>query len=451
MEENRRKTLVAGAGVSGKNACRLLLAQGAQVLLYDGNEKLEEAALREELGTGENLQVVLGQWKPEILEGVERCVISPGIALDSPLGCQLQEAGVPIWSEVELAYRASRGRLAAITGTNGKTTTTALVGKICGDYQPSVFVVGNIGNAYTREALKTTEDSITVAEVSSFQLETIGDFHPQVSAILNITPDHLNRHKTMENYARIKERIAENQGPEDVCVLNYEYPELRRFAQGLAPKVRFFSSRQPLAEGAWLAGEEIWLCLDGKKERVCTIHDMNLLGIHNYENVMAAVLMGVSLGIPLDSIRKSIREFQAVEHRIEFVTETNGVAYYNDSKGTNTDAAIQAIRAMVRPTVLIAGGYDKGSEYDEWIQEARPNTKHLILLGATAEKIGRTAERYGIRRISYVESLADAVRLAAESAEPGDAVLLSPACASWDMFPNYEVRGRQFKELVRAL
>ena len=178
---------------------------------------------------------------------------------------------------------------------------------------------------------------------------------------------------------------------------------------------------------------------------------MNLLGVHNYENVMAAVLVGVSLGIPLASIRKSIGEFQAVEHRIEFVEEKNGVAYYNDSKGTNTDAAIQAIRAMVRPTILIGGGYDKGAEYDQWIQEALPHTRHLILLGVTAEKIGKTAEKYGIPKISYVKSMEEAVRLAAESAEPGDAVLLSPACASWDMFPNYEVRGKIFKELVRAL
>ena len=206
MNIEGRKMLVAGAGVSGKNACRLLLANGARVILYDGNASLDGEALRQELGSPQRLTVALGELRPELLEGVEHCVISPGIPLDSPLAQQLQQKGIPVWSEVELAYRAARGRLAAITGTNGKTTTTALTGKICADYQPSVFVVGNIGNAYTREALKTTPESITVAEVSSFQLETIDTFHPQVSAILNITPDHLNRHKTMENYARVKER-----------------------------------------------------------------------------------------------------------------------------------------------------------------------------------------------------------------------------------------------------
>ena len=451
MEIKGKTILVAGAGISGKNASRLLLAEGARVILYDGNANLDLASWREELGCPEALSFATGELTPALLSSMELCVISPGIPLDAPVARQLREAGIPIWGEVELAYQASRGRLAAITGTNGKTTTTALTGKICQDYQSSVFVVGNIGNAYTKEALQTGPESITVAEVSSFQLETIQEFHPQISAILNITPDHLNRHKTMENYARIKERIAENQGPEDVCVLNYEDPRLRAFGAAATPRVLFFSSRQELPEGAWLAGEEIFLRLDGKTERVCGIHEMNLLGVHNYENVMAAVLMGVSLGVPLSSIRGSIREFQAVEHRIEFVTEKNGVAYYNDSKGTNTDAAIQAIRAMVRPTVLIGGGYDKGAEYDQWIQEALPHTRHLILLGATAEKIGKTAEKYGLPRISYVENLEEAVRLAAESAEPGDAVLLSPACASWGMFPNYEVRGRRFKELVQAL
>lgn len=446
-----KAVLVAGAGISGKNACRLLREEGVRVILYDGDTELSEEQIREELGNPKDFALVLGELTGEVLAAVELCVISPGIPLDAPFVQRIQEAGILIWSEIELAYHVAKGRLAAITGTNGKTTTTALTGKICADWQSSVFVVGNIGNAYTKEAAKTSEKSITVAEVSSFQLETIDQFHPQVSAILNITPDHLNRHKTMENYAAVKESVAKNQTANDFCVLNYEDARLRTFAEQIVPKVRFFSSKRELSEGAYLSGEDIFLALDGKKIFVCNIHDLNLLGVHNYENVMAAVLIAVSLGIPMESIQRSLREFQAVEHRIEFVEEKNGVKYYNDSKGTNTDAAIQAIKAMVRPTVLIGGGYDKGSEYDDWIQAALPKTKHLILLGATAEKIGRTAEKYHIPQISYVESLEEAVKLAAKSAEPGDAVLLSPACASWGMFPNYEVRGRMFKELVRAL
>lgn len=449
--KERVPALVAGAGISGVNAARLLLEQGHSVLLYDGNREKDAEALRDSLGHPDLLRIQLGDLTSEDLASVGLCVISPGIPLDAPFVQDIREAGIPIWSEIELAAHYAKGRLAAITGTNGKTTTTALLGKICADFCPSVFVVGNIGNAYTKEALRTTQESITVAEVSSFQLETIVDFHPQVSAILNITPDHLNRHKTMENYAEAKAAVARNQDEGDVLVLNYEDDRLRCLADQVRARVLFFSSRHALSEGAYLDGEDILLSLEGKTTRVCGIHDLQLLGVHNYENVMAAVLMAVSLGIPMDSLRKSLGEFTAVEHRIEFVAEKSGVTYYNDSKGTNPDAAIQAIRAMVRPTVLIGGGYDKGGEFDDWIRACKGRVKALILMGTTASRIGATAERYGIPGICYADSLEGAVRLAAEKSEPGDAVLLSPACASWDMFPNYEVRGRRFKELVNSL
>ena len=277
------------------------------------------------------------------------------------------------------------------------------------------------------------------------------NFHPQVSAVLNITPDHLNRHKTMECYTNVKLSVAKNQSPEDVVILNYEDDRLRAAAPEMMPRVLFFSSARELPEGAYLKGEEIFLALDGTVTRVCSIQDLNLLGRHNYENVMAAVLMAVSIGIPMDSIRHSLSEFRAVEHRIEFVEEKNGVAYYNDSKGTNVDAAIQAIRAMIRPTVLLGGGYDKGAEFDEWIQAFDGKVKQLILMGATARQIADTAAKYGVENIVFVDSMEEAVQTAAKTAEPGDAVLLSPACASWGMFPNYEVRGRVFKELVHAL
>ena len=312
-------------------------------------------------------------------------------------------------------------------------------------------MVGNIGNAYTSEALKTREDSVTVAEVSSFQLETIHAFHPQASAVLNITPDHLNRHKTMECYAGVKESVTRNQTKADICVLNYEDARLKAFGEVCPAKVLWFSSAGPVPEGAFMKGEELWLHLEGKEEKIVDIHELNLLGKHNYENVMAAVLMGLSIGVPLESIRKSLRKFKAVEHRIEFVAEKNGVAYYNDSKATNPDAAIQGIRAMVRPTILIGGGYDKGGEFDDWIQAFDGKVKLLILMGATAERIEATARKYGVTEILTVNSMEEAVQEAAGCSEPGDAVLLSPACASWGMFPNYEVRGRDFKALVHAL
>ena len=452
MNQNQKeKVLVLGAGISGINAGKLLTEVGRPVILYDGNKEKNEAELREQLGNPSDLTIVLGELTDEVLAQAGLCVISPGIPTDADFVMQVRTAGIPVWSEIELAYHYAKGRLIAITGTNGKTTTTALTGKICADYAESVFVVGNIGNAYTKEALKTKEESITVAEVSSFQLENIVNFHPQVSAVLNVTPDHLNRHKTMECYTNVKLSVAKNQSPEDVVILNYEDDRLRAAAPEMMPRVLFFSSARELPEGAYLKGEEIFLALDGTVTRVCSIQDLNLLGRHNYENVMAAVLMAVSIGIPMDSIRHSLSEFRAVEHRIEFVEEKNGVAYYNDSKGTNVDAAIQAIRAMIRPTVLLGGGYDKGAEFDEWIQAFDGKVKQLILMGATARQIADTAAKYGVENIVFVDSMEEAVQTAAKTAEPGDAVLLSPACASWGMFPNYEVRGRVFKELVHAL
>ena len=452
MNQNQKeKVLVLGAGISGINAGKLLTEVGRPVILYDGNKEKNEAELREQLGNPSDLTIVLGELTDEVLAQAGLCVISPGIPTDADFVMQVRTAGIPVWSEIELAYHYAKGRLIAITGTNGKTTTTALTGKICADYAESVFVVGNIGNAYTKEALKTKEESITVAEVSSFQLENIVNFHPQVSAVLIITPDHLNRHKTMECYTNVKLSVAKNQSPEDVVILNYEDDRLRAAAPEMMPRVLFFSSARELPEGAYLKGEEIFIALDGTVTRVCSIQDLNLLGRHNYENVMAAVLMAVSIGIPMDSIRHSLSEFRAVEHRIEFVEEKNGVAYYNDSKGTNVDAAIQAIRAMIRPTVLLGGGYDKGAEFDEWIQAFDGKVKQLILMGATARQIADTAAKYGVENIVFVDSMEEAVQTAAKIAEPGDAVLLSPACASWGMFPNYEVRGRVFKELVHAL
>lgn len=386
------------------------------------------------------------RWKVLIL-----VVLSPGVPTDLPLVKSFYEKGLPVWSEVELAYRTGKGEVLAITGTNGKTTTTALLGKIMGDARESVFVVGNIGTAYTSKSLEMREDSVTVAEISSFQLETIEQFRPKVSAILNITEDHLNRHHTMEEYIRVKELITKNQTSEDTCVLNYEDPILRAFGENLQIRVLFFSSERKLKQGLYLEDETIWYADESQKLAICKTQDLNIVGKHNYENVMAAAGMALSYGVPLEKIQEAVKAFQAVEHRIEFVTEKNGVVYYNDSKGTNPDAAIKGIQAMSRPTLLIGGGYDKGSDYTEWIQSFDGKVKYLVLLGVTKEKIAETARKCGFDNIIMTENLEEAVKVCAENAESGDAVLLSPACASWDMFPSYEVRGRRFKELVRNL
>ncbi len=315
----------------------------------------------------------------------------------------------------------------------------------------SVFVVGNIGEPYTAHALETEEDSVVVAEVSSFQLETIMEFHPNVSAITNITPDHLDRHKTMEGYIQVKEGITRNQTEEDSCVLNYDDPVLRAFGETLKCKVLYFSRQEKLENGVFMDGDQIVYRHDRKTEPILDVNELQIIGGHNHENVMTAAAIAIQMGVFLKEIREACLAFKAVEHRIEFVRERFGVTYYNDSKGTNPDAAIQAIKAMPGPTLLIAGGYDKHSEYDEWIESFDGKVRYLVLIGQTRDKIAECAKRHGITDIMYAEDMQEAVQVCASYANPGDYVLLSPACASWGMFKNFEERGRIFKECVNNL
>ena len=448
-----QKVLVAGTGLSGTAAARLVLDRGGEVVLYDGNASLKEEEIKAKFDKEAKVSVVLGEIKRSDLLGVELCIISPGIPLDSPFVAVVDDAKIPILGEIELAYQCSLGRLAAITGTNGKTTTTALTGEILKAKYEETFVVGNIGDPYTSRVLEMTEDSVTVAEVSSFQLETIMDFRPNVSAILNITPDHLNRHGTMENYTRIKECITLNQTEDDSVVLNYDDPVLREFGQDpdLKPKVTWFSSREKLADGFCMSGDNIVYCQKGRETILVNVRDMKLLGRHNYENVMAAAAIGFLMGVALADIGRVAENFNPVEHRIEFVRERTGVRYYNDSKGTNPDAAIQALRAMPGPTLLIAGGYDKNSEYDDWVSDFEGKVRYLFLIGQTRDKIAECAKKHGFTEIMYAEDMQEAVQVCAVYADIGDYVLLSPACASWGMFKDYEERGRVFKECVMAL
>ena len=451
MEWNKKKVMVAGSGKSGIGAADLLKKLGSTVIIYDGNEKLNKEDVLAKLSDREDVKVILGELEDSVIDNIDLMILSPGIAIDAPFVNKVREKGVPIWGEIELAYVVAKGKLAAITGTNGKTTTTALTGEILAAYYSHVDVVGNIGNPYTTTAFDTDVDSVTVAEISSFQLETIDLFAPKVSAILNITEDHLNRHHTMEEYIRVKELITKNQGTEDICVLNYEDEVLREFGKNLVPRVVYFSSERELEQGIYLDGDKIIL-KDGKETiEVVRTEELKLLGKHNFENVMAAVAMAYYDGVSMESIRKSICEFTAVAHRIEYVTEKNGVVYYNDSKGTNPDAAIKGIQAMNRPTLLIGGGYDKESGYDEWIEAFDGKVRYLVLIGQTKEKIKEAAEKHGFHHIILCEDLKEAVNVCARKANPGDAVLLSPACASWGQFDNYEQRGDMFKEYVRNL
>lgn len=448
-----KKCLVIGSGISGVGSVGLLEHGNAQVTLYDSNEKLTVSAMREKLPAGSRAVCAAGEFPEALLGETETVVLSPGVPADLPLVNALRDHGAEIIGEIELGFREEKGSVAAITGTNGKTTTTTLVGEIMKAHlgEEKVFVVGNIGNPYTSECLKTLEDSVTVGEISSFQLETIRYFHPKVSAILNITPDHLDRHHTMEAYVTAKERIAMNQTKEDACVLNYENAYTREFAERCPARVVYFSSARPV-EGYYLKGDKIVENLRGQERELMDIHrDMRLVGLCNVENVMAAIAVSAQMGVPMDTILRVVKEFRAVEHRIEFVACRGGVDYYNDSKGTNPDAAIQGIRAMNKPTVLIGGGYDKGSEYDEWIESFEGKVKYLVLIGQTREKIAECARKHGFDRIRFADSFQECLTLCTRLAEGGDAVLLSPACASWGMFPNYEERGRIFKEYVHGL
>lgn len=446
-----KKVLVVGSGISGIGAVEALCRVGAAPVLFDSNGELDKAAIEGKFTQGVSADIVLGELPDRIAEEIALVILSPGVPSDTEFVNSFRRKGVAVWGEIELAYRLGKGRVVGITGTNGKTTTTSLVGEIMSAYCSHVDVVGNIGNPYTLTAPDAGENTVTVAEISSFQLETIDTFKPDVSAILNITPDHLNRHHTMENYAAVKESIAKNQTKEQVCVLNYENPYTRDFGGRCPARVVWFSSARKLDDGLYLDGEDIFLAQDGRAERLMNIHDMNLVGVCNVENVMAAIAITQAMGVPMDTILAVVRQFKAVEHRIEFVATKRGVDYYNDSKGTNPDAAIQGIRAMSKPTVLIGGGYDKQSEYDEWIEAFDGKVKCLVLIGQTRDKIAACARKHGVENIVLADSFEEAFSICVERAQSGDAVLLSPACASWGMFPNYEVRGRLFKELVNQL
>lgn len=452
MELKGKYVLIVGTGISGISAAQLASgAGGARVILFDGNEAVQPDAVRQKLPADPETEIYTGTLPQEAAARTELVVVSPGVPVDTPFMDGFRDRGIPIWGEIELAYRFAKGRLIAITGTNGKTTTTALAGQIMKDYQKEAFVVGNIGIPYTSVACDTTENSVTVAEISSFQLETIHNFTPDVSAVLNITPDHLNRHHTMENYAAVKEAIARNQKKGSRCILNYEDAYTRAIGERTAAEPFYFSSARVLEKGIYLQDGDIYLADGGAPVKVVCFRETKLPGIHNAENMMAAIGLTYSMGVPLQQIAQTAKAFRAVEHRIEYVASKKDVVYYNDSKGTNPDAAIRGIRAMDRPTVLIGGGYDKGSTYDDWLEAFDGKVTWLVLLGQTKDAIAACARRHGFTNIVMADSLEEAVQICAEKARPGDAVLLSPACASWGMFPNYEVRGNLFKELVNKL
>lgn len=441
---------VIGTGVSGVSAAKLLCRHVERVIIFDQNEKTDIEHVKELLGEYD-CDILIGELPEEILSHVNLCVPSPGVFPESDIFRAFKEHDIKIWGEIELAYKFEKGKVVAITGTNGKTTTTTLTGEILKAWNPATFVVGNIGNPYTAEAEKTGEGSFSVAEISSYQLETTETFHPMITAILNITPDHLDRHHTMDEYARVKESICKNQNELDTCVLNYDDDRLREFGEVCPANVVWFGRLRKPPKGLWCSGDHIYLTGDGEERELLNVNDTKLPGTHNYENIMAAFAMATAAGVPEELALDVIKNFKGVEHRIEFVREKGGVKYFNDSKGTNTDAATKAIEAMKGPVILIAGGYDKKAEFDGFLDIFPGRVKEMVLVGETAGKIEETARRHGFTNCVHAGEIEKAVEICARDAEAGDNVLLSPACASWDQFKNFEERGRAFKKAVNAL
>jgi UDP-N-acetylmuramoylalanine--D-glutamate ligase len=442
-----RQVAVVGLARSGVAAARLLRAAGARVVATDAKPL---GALPEDARALAVLGVRLVAADAEPLRDAELVVVSPGVPLDGAQLAPARRRGLPIISELELGWRASDAPAVAITGTNGKTTTTALTGALLARHGWPVLVAGNIGTPLAGEGARVPAGGWLVLEVSSFQLETIQSFRPRVAAVLNVTPDHLDRHGTLAAYTAAKARIFENQELADAAVLNDDDPGARGLASSVRANLLWFSRRRELPHGVFVRDGWIMARLDGVGERICPVGEIALRGAHNVENVLAAAACARWLGVPPAVIREGVAAFRAVAHRIELVRELDGVAYYNDSKGTNVESTIKALESFSEPVVLIAGGQGKGQDFAPLARAARERVTRVVLIGQDAPRL---AEAFAGQSVAVTESpsLADALTVAREAAPRGAVVLLSPACASFDMFDNYEHRGDVFKHLVGAL
>ena len=446
-----KKVLVVGLGKSGKAAARALNEAGAAVYVQDSKtqDKLDTQFIQ--YMQNEGIVSYLG-CVPEDMTAFDMLVLSPGVPPALDYIEEARRAGIEITGELELAYRLGEGQFIAITGTNGKTTTTTLVGEIFKASGRETAVVGNIGSPVVAEAAGSPKDKWLVTEVSSFQLETTESFRPVVSAILNLTPDHLNRHGTMEAYGAAKARVAANQTADDFLVINLDDPQAYALAKDTAATVIPFSRKTVPAAGAYLDGSVIKLKdLDGTEHSICDRSELRIIGDHNVENVLAAAAIAFFAGIDPEVISAAVREFPGVEHRIEFCGNVDGVDYYNDSKGTNVDAAVIALKALKDGVILIAGGDGKSQDFTDLAKHFDGCVKALILLGRDAPVIEEAAKRTGFTDIYNCKDMPECVRKAAEIAVTGDKVLLSPACASWDMYDNFEQRGRHFKQCVKEM
>ncbi|MFX4261414.1 UDP-N-acetylmuramoyl-L-alanine--D-glutamate ligase [Pelotomaculum propionicicum] len=447
MELKGKRILVVGAGKSGLAVARFLAGKGAFAVLTDAKVPVypggELARLEKE-----GVVLALGGYPEVGRETFDMVVMSPGVPLTEGPAVAARSSGIPLAGELELAYSFARTPFVAITGTNGKTTTTTLIGEICKKSGRDTLVGGNIGFPLVTEVERYGDAGIIIAEVSSFQLETIALFKPMVAVILNITPDHLDRHGDMDGYIEAKARIFANQDSGDFTVLNYDDPLTAGLAERTGGRTVFFSRLRELGAGVFVKSDQIVAKIDGREDVICGIKEIGIPGTHNLENALAAVAATKASGIGNDIIAGVLKEFKGVSHRLEFVAEINGVKYINDSKGTNPDASIKALEAYDEPVVLIAGGKNKGSDFGEFAGVIKERARALVVLGQSADLIAQAARARGCENIQKAADFKEAVILAHRAARPGEVVLLSPACASWDMFKSFEERGNLFKEIV---
>ncbi len=452
MNYEKKNVLVVGMARSGVAAAQLLRAYGATVTV---NDSKSEAELGEQLKPleGLNLNRKFGCGAMELLEGQDCLVISPGVPDSAPFVRKAREMGIYVIGELELADQLSRGTMVSVSGTNGKTTTVSLLGEIFRNSGKVTHVVGNIGYPYSLAALVSKDEDVIVCEVSSFQMETADTFHPHVALLTNITEDHLNRHGTMAVYTALKMRMFRNQTEKDYAVFNADDPGLEGLSAQVKSRVLFFSRLREVKEGAFVRDGTIFFRMNRTEKKICGTDEVRIPGPHNLENALGAVCVAAAMDVPVPVIRHSLKTFRGVEHRIESVRELDGVEYINDSKGTNVDSTIKAVQTMNQPTIIILGGYDKHTSFDPLSREIvrSPMIRRAVLIGETAGLIQTSLEKAGFTAISHAGSLREAVEQSRQAAEHGWNVLLSPACASFDMFKDYEERGRVFKEIVNSL
>lgn len=449
MEWNEKKVLVLGTGISGMGAAKVLLSLGAKVVLSDSRKisKTHEAYSLE----SDRCQVITGEQGVELLDGMDFVVVSPGIPLTIPILLIAKERKIPIWGEVELAYRIAKAPILAVTGTNGKTTTTALLYHVLSSTGVPCTLGGNIGTSLCEQALVTPKNGYIVAELSSYQLESAMDLHVKGAIFLNLTPDHLHRHKTMAAYQAAKENICKNHTKQDFLVINDDDVRVRYIGLRTQGQILRISQKHRVKNGAYYDGTYLVAVHKGYEHKVLARNEFSLRGSHNIENALAVIALAYAMGISISNIREGLRTFSSMEHRIEYVRSVDGVDYYNDSKATNTDATIKALSSFTEPVILLLGGHDKGEDLDAFMEIVKKSVKAVIVTGRESYRLLQAATMHGIKPLHAAGSLEEAVEIARYVAIAGDVVLLSPACSSFDAYSSFEERGRHFKEIVEHM